>query len=74
MKTLNLTAVLEKEGTCYVSLCPELDVASQGDSVEEALANLREAAELFLETADPTEVAWRVKGEVFVTRFEAAYA
>ena len=74
MKTLNLTAVLEKEGTGYVSLCPELDVASQGDSVEEALANLREAAELFLETADPTEVAGRVKGEVFVTRFEAAYA
>jgi predicted RNase H-like HicB family nuclease len=74
MKTLNLTAVLEKEGTGYVSLCPELDVASQGDSVEEALANLREAAELFLETADPAEVAGRAKGEVFVTRFEAAYA
>jgi predicted RNase H-like HicB family nuclease len=74
MKTLNLTAVLEKEGDGYVSLCPELDVASQGDSVEEALANLREAAELFLEAADPAEVAGRIKGEVFVTRFEAAYA
>ncbi|MDR2674578.1 MAG: type II toxin-antitoxin system HicB family antitoxin [Opitutaceae bacterium] len=72
MKTLNLTAVLEKEGTGYVSLCPELDAASQGDSVEEALANLREAAELFLATADPAEVAGRAKGEVFATRFEAA--
>jgi predicted RNase H-like HicB family nuclease len=63
MKTLNLTAVLEKEGSGYVSLCPELDIASQGDSVEEALSNLREAAGLFLETADPSEIAGRIKPE-----------
>jgi predicted RNase H-like HicB family nuclease len=49
-------------------------VASQGDSVEEALANLREVAKLFLVTADPAEVAGRVKSEVFVTHCEAAYA
>ena len=48
MKTLQLTAVLEKEEDGYVSLCPELDIASQGDSVEEATANLKEAVELFL--------------------------
>jgi predicted RNase H-like HicB family nuclease len=74
MKTLNLTAVLEREGDGFVSLCPELDVASQGRTVEEALANLKEAVELFLECAAPEEVRQRYKGELFVTRFEAAYA
>jgi predicted RNase H-like HicB family nuclease len=39
MKTLNLTAVLEREGDVFVSLCPELDVASQGSTVEESLGN-----------------------------------
>lgn len=34
------TAVIEREGDGYVSLCPELDIASQGDSIEEARANL----------------------------------
>jgi len=47
-----LTAVIHREDDMYVSLCPELDVASQGKSVEEALRNLGEAVELFLETAD----------------------
>ena len=74
MHKLSLTAVLEREGTGYVSLCPEVDVASQGDTVEEALGNLREAVELFLEEADTSEIERRLKGEVFVTRFEAAYA
>lgn len=66
------TAILEREGDGYVALCPELDVVSQGDSVELALANLKEAVELFLETADPAEVERRRHTEVFVTRFEAA--
>ena len=74
MHKLSLTAVLEREGDGFVSLCPEIDVASQGDSVEDALANLREAVELFLEVADTKEIEQRLKGEVFVTRFEAAYA
>jgi predicted RNase H-like HicB family nuclease len=74
MKTLNLTAFLEREGDGFVSLCPELDVASQGRTVEEALANLKEAVELFLECAAPEEVQQRYKSEMFVTRFEAAYA
>ena len=65
------TAVVEKEGDLYVALCPELDVASQGDTVEQARANLKEAVELFLETADPKEVERRLHTEVFVTRFEA---
>jgi len=65
------TAIVEKEGDQYVALCPELDVASQGASVEEAAANLREAVELFLECADPEEIARRVHTDVFVTRFDA---
>ncbi len=49
------TAIIEKEADLYVSLCPELDIASQGETVEEAKANLTEALELFFETASSTE-------------------
>lgn len=72
MGTSTYTAIIEKEGAMYVALCPELDVASQGSTVEEATANLREAVELFLESASPAEIAQRLHTEVFVTRFEAA--
>ena len=68
------TAIVEKEGDGFVSLCPEFDVASQGDTVEEATANLREAVSLFLECASEQERSERLHDEVFVTRFEAAYA
>ena len=44
---MKLTAIIEAEGDGYVSLCPELDIASQGDSIEQARNNLREALELF---------------------------
>ena len=74
MKTLQLTGLLEREGDGYVSLCPELDVASQGSTVEESLANLREAVELFLETASHSEIEKRYHPEVIVSRFEASYA
>jgi predicted RNase H-like HicB family nuclease len=74
MKTLSLTAVLEREGDGFLSLCPELDVASQGNTVEEALGNLKEAVELFLECAPAEELQRRYRSEVFVTHFEAAYA
>ena len=46
-----LTAIIEREGDGYVSLCPELDVAIQGDSIEEARANLIETLTLFFESA-----------------------
>ena len=49
---LELSAVVRREGKLYVALCPEFEVASQGKSVEEALKNLREAVELFLEDED----------------------
>jgi len=72
MATSSYTAILEKDGDLYVALCPELDVASQGATVEEAIANLKEAVELFLESADPNEVKRRLHSEVFVTRFDAS--
>ena len=67
-----LTVIIEREGDGYVSLCPELDIASQGDSIEEARENLREALELFFEAASAEEVQQRLHGEVYVTQVEVA--
>jgi predicted RNase H-like HicB family nuclease len=61
------TASLEKEGKGFVALCPELDVVSQGRSVEEARANLQEAVALFLECASPEEIEERLHPEVYIT-------
>ena len=71
-QNLQLTALIEREGDGFVSLCPEIDVASQGDTIEEARANLVEALELFFETADESEISRRLSGEVYVTRIEVA--
>ena len=57
--TQQFTAIIEREDDQYVALCPELDIASQGDTVEEARTNLKEALELFFESADPAEIAIR---------------
>ncbi len=73
MPTHSYTAIVEKEGDMDVSLCPELDVASQGMTVEEGMANLKEAVTLFFECADPNEDRRRLHMEIFVTRFDAAY-
>lgn len=70
MKSHQFTAFIEREDDGFVALCPELDVASQGETVEEAKANLREAVELFLETASASEIESRLHSEVFVTRME----
>ncbi len=67
-----LTAIIEREGDGFVSLCPELDIASQGDSIGEARENLREALELFFETASPEELKHRLHGEVYVTQLEVS--
>jgi len=67
-----LTAIIEREGDGYVSLCPELDIASQGDTIEEARENLREALELFFETASPEEIQQRMHEEIYVTRVDVA--
>ena len=66
------TAIIEREENMYVALCPELDIASQGDTVEEARKNLKEAIELFLEEASQQEIKERLHDEVFVTRLEIA--
>jgi predicted RNase H-like HicB family nuclease len=65
-----VTALIEREGGGYVALCPELDVASQGDTIEEARQNLVEALELFLETASPSEIEERFHQEIYVTQLD----
>lgn len=67
---MKLTAVIERDGDGYVSLCPEFDIASQGDTIESARDNLREALELFFESASPEEIKRRFREEVFVTQVE----
>ena len=69
-QTRQLTAIIEREDDGYVALCPELDIASQGDTVEETRRNLVEALELFFEVADPSEVERWLHNEIFVTRVE----
>ena len=69
---MKLTAIIEREGDGYISLCPELDIASQGYNIEEARDNLREALELFFETASPEEIKQRRHEEIFVTQVEVA--
>jgi predicted RNase H-like HicB family nuclease len=59
--SMNFTTTTSAEDDGYVALCPELDIASQGDSVEQASANLREAVELFIESADPSEIERRLR-------------
>jgi predicted RNase H-like HicB family nuclease len=71
MKRLQqFTGIIEREGDGYVALCPELDIASQGSSVEEARYNLIEAIELFLDSASTSEIQDRLHSEIFVTRLE----
>jgi predicted RNase H-like HicB family nuclease len=73
MKMLRqFTAIIERDGDGFTSLCPQLDIASQGSTVEEARTNLIEALELFFEVADPAEIQGRLRSEVFVTNLEVA--
>lgn len=73
-QTQELTALIEREGDGYVSLCPELDIASQGMTVEEARQNLEEALQLFFETASPAEIKERLHSEIYVTRLSIPLA
>ncbi len=68
----SLTAIVEREGDGFVALCPEFDVATQGDSVTEARDNLAEALVLFFETAPSEEIKMRLREEVYVTQIEVA--
>ena len=65
-----LTAIIEREDDGFVALCPELDIASQGSTVEETRANLVEALTLFFEVADESEICRRMRSELFVTQVE----
>lgn len=67
-----LTAIIERENDGYVALCPELDVASQGDTVNDARQNLQEALELFFETASLEEIKSRLHDEIYITQLEVA--
>ncbi len=65
-KVLQLTAVIEREGDGYVATCPELDIVSQGKTVEEARLNVLEAVEGFFEVASASEIRRRLKTETYV--------
>jgi len=67
-----ITAIIEREGDAYVALCPELDIASQGNTVETARENLKEALNLFFEYASQEEIKERFHSEVYVTQLEIA--
>lgn len=64
------SAIVEKEGKMYVALCPELDVASQGKTIETALTNLKEAVSLFIESASPKELAVATACRPLITTLE----
>ena len=65
-KSFQLTAVIERDDDWFVATCPEVDVVSQGKTIEDARANLLEAVELFLEAASPSEIKRRLKTETYV--------
>jgi predicted RNase H-like HicB family nuclease len=67
--TFSLTAILHWEEDVYVAECPEVGTASQGETIEEALANLQEATELYLEEFPMPQITRRL-----ITTFEVADA
>lgn len=66
----SFSAIVEKEGRLFVALCPELDVASQGKTIDAALKNLKEAVALFLETASPKELKSHLSSRPLITTLE----
>ena len=74
-----LTALIEREDgdegeSGYVAICPEVDIASQGSTIEEARTNLIEALTLFFESADPSEIKRRLRPEIFITQVDIRVA
>ena len=67
-----LTAAIQSEGDGFVAFCPELDIASQGSTIQEARDQLREALELFFECASQAEIESRLGADVFVTHVEVS--
>ncbi len=70
---MKLTAIIHKEEDMYVALCPELDIASQGYTIEEARNNLKEAISLFFECASKEEIKKRLYSEeLYISPIEVA--
>lgn len=65
-KVLQLTTVIEREGDDYVATCSELDIVSQGKTIEEARFNLLEAVEGIFAVASPSEIRRRLKKETYI--------
>ena len=65
-KALQLTAIIERNDDWYVATCPEVDVVSQGKTIEDARSNLLEAVEGFFEVASASEIKRRLKKETFI--------
>lgn len=74
MRQIKLTAIIEREDDGFVALCPEIDVASQGQTIDLARQNLREAVELFFECASPSEAARRLPTEITIEPLEVTVA
>ena len=72
--TKSMTMIIEREDDGYVAVCPEVDVASQGSTIEDARANLKEALELFFEAASTAEIEKRLHSEIYVSQLEVAIA
>jgi predicted RNase H-like HicB family nuclease len=66
------TAIIQRSEKWFIALCPELDVASQGGTVEEARRNITAAVKLFLETASPSEIRRRMSRETHITQLAIA--
>ena len=65
---MKLTAIIKKGEKQFVALCPELDVVSQGYTIEEAINNLKETCELYLEEMGAPEEIY--SGETIIVNFE----
>jgi len=74
MKLPKLTAVIERDDDWFVATCPELGVASQGRSIEEAESMIKEAVDLLLEEAGETEIERRLNRGVKVISLQPAHA
>ncbi len=72
-REVNLTAIIQHDMDTakFSALCPELDVASQGETVEQARENLAEAVQMFFQFASPAEIARRSFGAVYISSIHA---
>ena len=73
MSQVKLTAIIQREDDGFVSICPELDIASQGDSRDEARANLLDAVHGFFEVASKSEIEQRLGQERYVEQLEVTF-